>query len=97
MSIPKYEADEKLGAVAVALMIVAVAAIPAAFWASIAWLVWGWLPAIIVATLALFGSIFVMGIVRSGREFETPRRVPPRNQIAPAPLMSSTETLQQAA
>ena len=97
MSIPQYEADEQLGAVAVALTVVAVAAIPAASWGAIAWLVWGWLPAIIVATVALFGSIFVMGIVRSGREFETPRRVPPRNQIAPAPLVSSTETLQQAA
>ena len=96
MSIPQYEADEKLGAVAVALMIVAVAAIPAAFWASIAWLVWGWLPAIIVAIVALFGSTFVMGLVRSGREVETPRPAS-SNEIETAELAPASAMLQQAA
>ncbi len=96
MNSPKYEADEKVGAVAVALTIVAVATIPAAFWASIAWLVWGRLPAIVVATIALLGSIFVIGLVRSGREVETPRPAA-REELEPTRLVPASAMPQRAA
>jgi hypothetical protein len=96
VNIPQDEANEKSGAAVVALTIVAMATIPAAFWASIAWLVWGWMPAIIVASVALFGSIFVMVLVRSRREIEIPRP-PSLNEIEPAHLAPSVAMLQQAA
>ena len=54
----------------------AMAIIPAAFWASIVLLAWGWLAAIIVVIAALLGSIFVIALVRSGGEIETPVCVP---------------------
>ena len=56
----------------------------------------GWMPAIIVAIVALFVSIFVMAIVRSGREIETPH-VASSNEIQSAHLAPSAALLQQVA
>ena len=72
MSIQQHEAHEQLGAVTVAVATAAIGIIPAAFWGAIALLLWGWLPATIVAMVALLGSIFMMALVRSGRDVETP-------------------------
>ena len=46
--------------------------LPAAFWASVAWLIWGWLGAVIATIFALVGWIFIVGLVRSSSGIETP-------------------------
>ncbi len=56
-----------------ALAIAAMAIIPAAFWASVAWFVWGWLGAVIVAIVVLVVTIVAMSLVRATSGIETPR------------------------
>jgi hypothetical protein len=52
------------------------AIVPAAFWASVAWFVWGWRGAAIAAIVALVVSIFTMGLLRFASEIETPDPAP---------------------
>jgi hypothetical protein len=57
----------------------------AAFWASIAWMLWGWVGAVIATIVAGFGSILVVGLVRSSSGMQTPvpaQRVPEVVQAA---------------
>ena len=56
------------------LVIVALAMVPAAFWASLAWLVWGQLGAAIAATVVLAVSILILAVLRSAGDVETPVR-----------------------
>ena len=64
-----------LDGVRVALVTAAMVSVPAAFWASITWLLWGGLAAAIVALIALAVTVFALGIVRSAREWESPAAV----------------------
>ena len=64
---------------------VAIALVPAVFWAAVAWLVWGSLGAAIAAIVVLVVSILTMGLVRSARSIDTPvptRRRPDWRQAA---------------
>ena len=54
------------------LAIAALAIIPAVFWASLAWFVWGWLDAVIAATVVLVASTFTLALLRSASGIETP-------------------------
>jgi hypothetical protein len=96
MSIPQNEASEKPGAVTLALVIAATALIPAAFWAAVVWLVWGALPAAIAGTIALLGSIVIVGIVRSAAQVETPEPAP-RHERETVRIGPWPATMQQAA
>ena len=58
------------------LAIAAMAIVPAVFWASLAWFVWGWLGAVIAATVVLVVSTFTMALVRSASGIETPALLP---------------------
>ncbi len=46
--------------------------LPAAFWASVAWLLWGWVGAVIATIVALVGWLFIVGLLRSSSGIETP-------------------------
>ena len=54
------------------LAIAVIAMVPAVFWASVAWFVWGWLSAVITATVVLVVSSFTLALVRSASGIETP-------------------------
>jgi fatty acid desaturase len=56
---------------ALGLASVAVTIVLAAFWASIAWLVWGSLGAAVAAIVVLVLSTFTMALLRSASELET--------------------------
>jgi hypothetical protein len=73
------------------LAIVALAIVPTAFWASLAWFVWGWLGAAIAAIVVLVVSVFTVGLLGSASQIETPDAAAPRH---PAPRSSR---LKQAA
>ena len=47
------------------------AAVPTAFWGSIAWFVWGWFGAAIVSIFVGIATILALGLVRSASEIET--------------------------
>ena len=91
MSIPQHEARQSPALIqhdrpdqhrqptrheTLGLASVAMAILPAAFWASVAWFVWGWLGAAIAAIVVLVVSIFTMGLLRSANEIETPYAAP---------------------
>ena len=54
------------------LAIVALAIVPAVFWGSVAWLVWGAHAAAIATIVVVILSVFIMGLLRSAGEVETP-------------------------
>jgi len=60
----------------VAIMTAAVAIVPAAFWASITWLLWGTLAAAIMALVVLIVTVLTLGLLRSAVETETPEAAP---------------------
>ena len=88
MSIPQYEASQSpaptrhdqpdqdsqsTGRTMLFLVSGAMVIVPAAFWGSIAWIVWGWLGAGVATIVVLVVSLFAIGLVRSGSEIETPQ------------------------
>ena len=54
------------------LAVAAMAIVNAVFWASLAWLVWGCLRAVITATVVLVVSTFTLALVGSASGIETP-------------------------
>ena len=58
-----------------ALVAVVLALVPAAFWASIAWLLWGGLAGAIVAIVVLAVTVLTMGLLRSAGDWESPAAV----------------------
>ena len=68
--------------VGVAVLTAAIAVVPALFWASLAWIVWGTLTAIVVTISVLVVSVLTMGLLRSAAEIETPVRRPGLRQAA---------------
>ncbi len=50
----------------------AFAMVPAAFWASVVWFVWGRLGAVIAAIVVLVASTFTMRLLRVASEIKTP-------------------------
>jgi hypothetical protein len=67
------------------LAIAATAMVTAVFWASVAWLVSGWLAAVVAAIVVLVASISTLGLVRSASGTETPvatHRLPEWRQAA---------------
>jgi uncharacterized membrane protein len=55
----------------------AFAMVPAAFWASVVWFVWGSLgAAVIAAIVVLVASTFTMRLVRAASEIKTPDPAP---------------------
>ena len=54
------------------LAIAAMAIVPALFWASVAWFVWGCLVVVIASTVVLVVSTFTLALVRSASDIETP-------------------------
>jgi hypothetical protein len=77
----QLDAHEEPGRVTIAIVQAGVAIVPAAFWGSIAWFVWGWLVAGSVAVVALVVSILTLGLLRSAREVETYDARPSRPQL----------------
>jgi hypothetical protein len=59
----------------VALLTGAMACVPAAFWASIVWLLWGGLAAAIAMVVVLAVTVLTMGILRSASDWESPAAV----------------------
>ena len=55
-----------------ALAGIALAMVPAVFWASIVWFFWGWLVAAVVTIVVLVVSVLTMGILRSAAEIDAP-------------------------
>jgi hypothetical protein len=68
------------GLASVALPIVVLAV----FWASLAWLAWGWLGAAIAVLVVLVVAIFTLGLGRSASEIETPRAAPRPTRLSQA-------------
>ena len=68
--------------VGVAVLTAAIAVVPAVFWASLVWIVWGTLAAIVVMISVLAVSVLTMGLLRSAAEIETPVRRPGLRQAA---------------
>ena len=60
------------------LAILAMVVVPAVFWASVAWLIWGSLGAAIAGIVVLVVSSLTLGLVRSARRIDTP--VPTRRR-----------------
>ena len=54
------------------LAILALAIVPAVFWGAVAWLVWGGHAAAIATIVVVIVSVFIMGLLRSASELETP-------------------------
>ena len=54
------------------LAIAVIVMVPAVFWASVAWFVWGQLSAVIAATVVLVVSAITLALARSASGIETP-------------------------
>jgi len=69
------------GKASVAMVTAAMAFTPAAFWAAIAWFLWGRLAAAIVTIVVLVMFVVMMGLLRSAAETETPEVTPRRDGL----------------
>jgi hypothetical protein len=67
-----------------AIVTAAVAIFPAAFWALLAWLVWGRLAAGIVTIVVLVVSILTMGLLRSAGEVGSRDAAPSHRELSHA-------------
>jgi Flp pilus assembly protein TadB len=65
----------------VAVWTAAFSIVPAAFWATIAWFVWGMLAAAVVTIVVLVGFVLILGLLRSAGEIELPEAAPAQPAI----------------